>query len=181
MGNLPTTALHGRGHAEEWATQGRLAVLLGVSSQHFRAEYRGLVPGEAVRSRGPGKAVEIHGPTLFAAIQAKAAAVALKAVQPAPDADPLLSPGSDSPQLERYRAAKADLAELDLAQRKGALVDVVLMNQQLRGALEPLRAACETLQRSFGSGAYEILANAVEEAAERIAQIGEQFQNDAAG
>jgi hypothetical protein len=35
----------------------------------------------------------------------------------------LLAEGGDSPGLERYRLAKAKLAELDLEMRKGQLID----------------------------------------------------------
>ena len=37
-------------------------------------------------------------------------------------ADPLLA-GGDSDNLERYRGVKADLAELDLEERKGVLIE----------------------------------------------------------
>src|SRR4051812_14117329 len=37
--------------------------------------------------------------------------------------DPLLA-GGDSPNLERYRKAKAELAEMDAAERRGQLADV---------------------------------------------------------
>jgi hypothetical protein len=39
------------------------------------------------------------------------------------DDDPLLGEGGDSPSLERYRLAKAKLAELDLEMRKGQLIE----------------------------------------------------------
>lgn len=166
-----TATPRGRGDDAEWSTVDKLAALFGVGKSHFRDSIRLLVDGNAVKRRGPGKAILIHGPTLLRAWRDQGIAVALKASQPASESDPLLTSTGDSPQLERYRAAKADLAELDVAKRQGELADVALLESYLREAMLPLRQACETLQRTFGIGAYEILEAAVVEADKRIQSI----------
>lgn len=83
------------------------------------------------------------------------------------DDDPLLSSG-DSPGLERYRQAKASLAELDLAEREKTIWTADAVHDVLTIQSQTFRQASETLQRQFGSEAYAILEGAVREAQTRI-------------
>lgn len=53
----------------------------------------------------------------------------------------------DSPALERLREAKADLAELDLAQRQQQVVLVEDMREQVRHAFVAFKRHGETLRR----------------------------------
>jgi len=84
------------------------------------------------------------------------------------DADPMLA-GGDSPNLERYRAARAALAEMDEAERRGKLVDVDAFAEWF--ALQvaaPTRRAIELLQLRFGAEAAKIVADALREAEEAV-------------
>jgi hypothetical protein len=88
------------------------------------------------------------------------------------DEDPLLSAG-DSVGLERYRMAKAQLAEMDLAEREKSLLSADMAHDGMVIYSQSFRKACETLQRKFGSEAFSILEEAVKEAE---AQINDMFR-----
>lgn len=81
--------------------------------------------------------------------------------------DPLLA-GGDSPNLERYRGARADLAELDREQRVGNLVSVEELAPVLLQAAGLIRGAGEKLQRLFGPDAFAIFSEAVDAAEQLI-------------
>ncbi|HEY2882087.1 MAG TPA: hypothetical protein VGJ15_06625 [Pirellulales bacterium] len=81
-----------------------------------------------------------------------------------PDADPMLA-GGDSPNLERYRKAKAELAEMDAKERQGRLVDVDALAEWWSTEITaPLRRAMATLQLQFGAEAEAIIAAALQKA-----------------
>lgn len=75
----------------------------------------------------------------------------------------------DSPALERFRAAKADLAELDREQRIGNLCRRETVREALVAFGQTLRVACDVLVRRYGNDAADILAHALDDAA-RAAQ-----------
>ena len=78
--------------------------------------------------------------------------------------DPLMS-GSDSPALERYRAARADLAEMDAKERRKQLVDVDQFTEWYASNVgHPIRKAIELLQIRFGADAAAIIVKAIEKA-----------------
>jgi hypothetical protein len=78
--------------------------------------------------------------------------------------DPLLS-GADSPSLETYRKARAALAELDLAERRGRLVDVdAFVEWWSTSVAAPIRRAIGTLQTQFGLGAADVIVAALQKA-----------------
>ena len=70
--------------------------------------------------------------------------------------DPLLS-GSSSPALERYRTARAELAELEVAQKRGDLVSVSDVNDLLLLYGKTLRGAMEQIARRGDAASLEIL------------------------
>lgn len=83
---------------------------------------------------------------------------------PAVEGDPLLS-GADSPALERYRAARADLAEMDAAERRGQLVNMEeFFGWHSNEVSLPIRRAIEALQTRFGPEAAAIVAKAIDKA-----------------
>ena len=69
------------------------------------------------------------------------------------ESDPEFVGGEDSPALERLRQAKAELAELDLQERRGTLIDAAAASESMRMAIEPMRRAWEALQRQCGDAA----------------------------
>lgn len=80
--------------------------------------------------------------------------------------------GSGSPALERYRAARAEREELNLAEHRGELIHSNQLRQQLQTMAGVLREAIAQLQREFGQKAYEIVAEALAEAESKIEAIG---------
>ena len=77
-------------------------------------------------------------------------------------ADPLMDvPSADSPALERYRAAKARLAELAYEQACRTVLPVVEVRTAIVGMTGPLRRAGEELGRRFGPEAQKVLNDAI--------------------
>jgi hypothetical protein len=82
--------------------------------------------------------------------------------------DPLLA-GRNTPALERYRNAKADLAHLELLERTGELLPIDKVHEAAAAIAQLLRNAGDALQRRFGRDALEILDQALAQAEEQIA------------
>ena len=74
--------------------------------------------------------------------------------------DPLLA-GVNSPALERYRSARAKLAELDLQERENQLLPLDKVHDALSRLGSIMRLAGETLQRQFGPDALAIIDDAL--------------------
>ncbi len=70
--------------------------------------------------------------------------------------DPLLAVG-DSPGLERYRLAKAELAELELQVRKGTLIPIDAVKDTISRWSALIRRMGESLAKRFGNEAAELL------------------------
>lgn len=81
--------------------------------------------------------------------------------------DPLLS-GADSPALERYRQARADLAEIEVAQRRRVLLVADDMQHGLARMAAILRQAGQTLQRRYGPDAMAVLTDALDDVEREI-------------
>jgi hypothetical protein len=79
------------------------------------------------------------------------------------DADPLLT-GDDTPALERYRTAKAKLAELDLDRQRGETVNLAKIRSGFATICQCLRDAGALLGREFGREAQRIIEDALTEA-----------------
>ena len=85
-------------------------------------------------------------------------------VQRSTDTDDPLLAGGDSPNLERYRAARADLAEMEAAERRGHLVDIdSFMDWWDSEVATPIRRSIETL-RKLAPDAAAIVVKALEKA-----------------
>jgi len=72
--------------------------------------------------------------------------------------------GKETAAMRRYREAKANMIELDLAERQGQLVPLDQMHARLTRICSGLRRAGEVLQRRFGTEAWDILNDALDEA-----------------
>lgn len=80
------------------------------------------------------------------------------------DGDPLLTGGA-SPALEEYRRHRAGLAELELNERRGRLVDVDAFGEWWETEVAtPIRRGIEALQRQHGPAAAEIIVKALAKA-----------------
>lgn len=79
-----------------------------------------------------------------------------------PDSDdPLLSADGDSPGLERYRQAKAALAELELEERKGTLLSRDKARSTLGRWASIVRRLGERLGRRYGPEATTAVNDAI--------------------
>jgi len=136
---------------------------------------------EAIRPRieeqyqfGDGRNLRFEGHAVVAAL------VQYRVVQAAPkpsfgdDVDAELMAGGDSPGLERYRNAKADLAEMDRDVRRGHLVPMAELEPVLTSFASVIRGTGDNLQRKFGPDAAEMLNAGVSEAVGTI----ESFLSD---
>lgn len=90
-----------------------------------------------------------------------------RAVSLGSDEDPLLS-GPVSPALERFREARASIAELDFLKRTGDVIDREQIHEVFSRIAMVLRGAGEKLERDFGGDARGIFDAALDEA-ERVA------------
>jgi hypothetical protein len=72
--------------------------------------------------------------------------------------------GADSPNLERLRGAKADIAEIERDKRRGELLPRDEMRAGLLGIAGCIRDMGERLEREFGHDARQLLDDALDEA-----------------
>lgn len=75
---------------------------------------------------------------------------------PGPNGDEVLFAGSDSPQLERYRAARADLAEMEVLERQGQLIPTTQVETCLASIRQLWRQHGDVVQRQFGQDAARL-------------------------
>ncbi|MCE9544283.1 MAG: hypothetical protein K8T25_01980 [Planctomycetia bacterium] len=75
----------------------------------------------------------------------------------------MLATGAESESLERYRAAKAKIAELDCAERMGQVIAVEELNMWLGRACGILRNASIKIGKQFGPIAQQIHNDAIGE------------------
>lgn len=94
----------------------------------------------------------------FARDRAQAAAK-----DPLPIDDELIAMGGDSPALERYRLAKAKLAEMDIEQRRNALVPRDRIRSGLGRFAQILRQLGERLGQRYGPEATASVNDALDD------------------
>jgi len=80
----------------------------------------------------------------------------------------MLADGSDSPAMERYRQARAESAELDLALRKGEIIPVDTASEILAISASRIRRATDQLGQAHGENAKLIIEHALDEAEEEL-------------
>ncbi len=86
------------------------------------------------------------------------------------EGDPLLADG-DSPALERYRTARAVLAELDAQERQGSVVNVDEFVTWWQSEIAtPLSRAVDALRVRFGADAAELIETAIRKADKAVAK-----------
>ena len=84
------------------------------------------------------------------------------------DDDPLLTGGTSSPALERYREERAALAKLDRLERERSLIPRDRCREALGRIAAILRGAGDALGRQFGSGATDLLYEALDDATREV-------------
>jgi hypothetical protein len=84
------------------------------------------------------------------------------------ETDPLLA-GSNSPALERFRSARADREELELAVRREQLIDVdEFLGWWDEKIASPLRKGLDRLQKKHGSKAVKLVADGLRQSEEAV-------------
>lgn len=95
--------------------------------------------------------------------------------EPNENEDPLLAAG-DSPGLERYRLAKAELAELELQVRKGTLIPIDAVKDTIARWSALIRRMGESLAKRFGNEAAELLNETLVECRRVVPQGSDDAQ-----
>lgn len=152
---MPSPDLHpGRG----WYTKSESAAVLDITSRNFDRSYLRYAPPPALKMVGNRQ--YIHLRSLLDAWRA-----AGQPVVSADGGDPLLTSAQqpDSPELERYRAARADLAEMERDRQRLHLIPREVLDPALAMFVGVLRRAGEALVRRFGNEAAAILNEALDE------------------
>jgi hypothetical protein len=72
------------------------------------------------------------------------------------DDDSLAMAGGDGPSLERWRAAKAELAEMEVQERRGNLIPRAIVHQSFAIEASLHRTCGAQLQKQFGPEAHDI-------------------------
>lgn len=122
-------------HKTGWFTRTQCAEFVGISPDNLDKQFRKMLPVDAVGKCG--NQVTYHGPTLLAlVVEKRAAALAEDEMD-----------GELTPAKERYQAAKADLAELDLATRRKEVLPRTAVVECLSMAHGGLRGLIERWER----------------------------------
>lgn len=79
--------------------------------------------------------------------------------------------GGDSPALERFRNARANLAELEFEVKKENFVDREHLRESFALVASVLRRAGEQLQKQFGPEAQEILDEALDDVVNHVEKL----------
>ena len=173
------------------------AAALGVSPNVLDKRFRELArdesgkPGAAPCERGTGHTLEVYVRALVEAwvnfrIERALGPVreqlrAARAGQAIPDDAALWDSGDGqppSPALERYRAARADHAELDLEQRRGDLVDRREFQALLLRTSHILRGLGESLQRQYGPDAQGLLDESIDDVEREVQRHFAQYEQE---
>lgn len=107
------------------------------------------------------------------------AAATLKPDRAAPDVDPLMVAGGNSPALERYRTARARMAELEVAEREGQLVTVAFVTGMIDGMANLVRNAAHRMRTRFGNDVGDMWDEMVEDYVSRGAKAAERLEKKA--
>ena len=142
--------------ADGWLKTTAMCCVFDITSNSFRRYVLPLIPSDGVRRSG--RTTLIHARTAVEAWAAhRYAGVGAMAA----------TGNGDSPGLEAYRQARAELARLDLAERRGELVNVEQLNAAWARVAAVLRRGSALVERQFGSEARDVFDQALD-AADKI-------------
>ena len=153
-----------------WLNREEAVALTGRrSDEYFRKNIQAGLPSDCIRKlKTRGTPLEFYAPSIVARLVRLAGGNEI-------DPDPLLS-GSDSPALERFRAARADREELELALRRKELIDVgEFLTWWDSEIVVPLRKGLEKLQRKYGPEAVGPVTAGLQQSAEAVSR---RFSSD---
>lgn len=135
-----------------WFSRREMADLFDVDEGTFDRSYRRFVDSNAIKR--VGKKLYFH---------ARSTLDSWAAQRSAPNPDDAMLRGSDSPSLERYRQARADIAEIERDRQRENNVPRRQMVDVLSGLSPRLRRAAAKLERMYGADAGRLLDEAVDE------------------
>lgn len=150
-------------HDYGWFSTAKCHEFLGVSYAYFNKEIRPRVPADGQAREGTKKNGPLwySGKAVYEAAASRKGAVAARAAdQDVSGGDPMLS-GENTPGLERFRMARAKIAELDLQERELSLIPRDKVHDGFGRLATILRSAGESLERGYGREAKGILDEAV--------------------
>jgi hypothetical protein len=160
-----------------WVTIATLAEVFGVSTQHIQKLTRDL-PAKIVRpSKKRGTPTWVCGRGFVdwwvaRALRRRRDRVPSASTAAEGNGDPLLvAEGVASPALEKYREARAALAELDLQERQRDLLPRQAVHEVFGRIASRLRDAGEQLGREHGSEAHDVLTEALDDAEREVASL----------
>lgn len=137
-----------------WMSRSEICKLIGMGQEFFRTVIQPALSGEHARqTSGRGRPWRFFAP----------ACVQILLRRSSPSEEQAIWAGAPSPELERLRRAKADLAELEYAQRVGSVVSTEVVYSELLPMMVRVRSAGEELGREFGPRAQQILVETVDE------------------
>lgn len=142
-----------------WFSTALAARAFGVDVRAFTRNYAPLAEQSDVR-RVSDNRLEYYVRSLIDALVRREVAAAA-AVAGGPDAE--LLGGGDSPNLERLRLAKAQIAEIELQERRKDIIPRAQVHDLLTRVSVQLRRAGEILQRQWGEDAQQVLDEALTE------------------
>ncbi len=145
-----------------------------MSDQNLRQTYIAKLDAKQVKN---GRPMRLFFPALVESIVQARIESALRS-RPAPSDDPLLAAG-DSPGLERYRMAKAKLAELDLEARKEQLIDREKARDVFGRWATLIRRAGERLSKRWGNEAAAMLNETLDECGAIVQELKGREGGDA--
>lgn len=141
-----------------------------IPQRHWRAmsgRHARTINEQADRYGIPFDGASISLPAVARAVHDFLAENAHKLAMPETE-DPLMLGGGQSPALERYRAARATLAELERDERQGKLISRDELRDGWTLIAGVLRRAGESLTRQHGAGARAIMDEALDDAMQLI-------------
>lgn len=143
-----------------------LARAVGLSTSALQRTWASAIPASAIVGRPTRKRYTLD------AVAAVVGAMRARALDEATRR--LVAPGDgddcSSPALERYRSARAGLAELELRERSGDLLSRPCLESQWNAGAVALRNAGDRLQRRFGDEAAELYNEGMADFARAVTQ-----------
>lgn len=149
---------------EWWFTKAEMAAMFGISERYFDREIRPLAPRDALRREG--RCMMFLAFKILHVWRDNAIADALTDCTK----DGIMV-GASTPALEDLRRARAELAKLDLEERRHSLLPREGIRTAFGRVASILRAAGDTLLHRFGEEAAEILSDAIDDADGEMKQV----------
>ena len=149
----------------EWFSRAEMARIFGCTTSNFQQRIKPIVPTASIHEKhgkgGKVTRVWYHGRGVIEAWSAN------EAMKSGSD-DPMVV--DTSPELERFRKARASLAELDLEARQGDLMSRTDVHEGLAAVSAIYRRAGQRLRSRFGDEAYQIIDEGWDDAGRMIDQ-----------